>query len=89
MPAASLAAKVRENVLLETSASSASSSSVVASNPFSANSRSAASASARRVRSFLRSRSGRERSVGHGRASYSNSDQEPIESKNLLSLDNK
>ena len=50
-------------MLFETSASSATSSSVVLPKPFSANSRSAASASARRVRSFLRSRSGRERSA--------------------------
>ena len=49
-------------MLFETSASSATSSSVVLPKPFSANSRSAASASARRVRSFLRSRSGSERS---------------------------
>src|SRR5215475_14010818 len=53
---------MRKKVLLEISASSASSSSVVASKPLSVNRRSAASASARRVRSFLRSRSGRERS---------------------------
>lgn len=63
MPAASLAGKMREKVLLETSASSASSSRVVASKPLVVNKRSAASASARRFRSFLRSRSGSERSV--------------------------
>jgi len=62
MAAASLAGKKRKNVLFETSASAARSSTVMLPNPFSVNSRSAASASARRVRSFFRSRSGRDRS---------------------------